>query len=130
MIVVLRTQPPPFAWAVFAVAYVSHELGLGDELREAFEVIPVPPERPWLDASRLALEEEYRSAADVFADRGAPPRAAKLRLDAGRHLIEQGRQSEGEIELQKALEFYRSVGATHYIKVIEGQLAGAQSESA
>ncbi|MDQ3122911.1 MAG: AAA family ATPase [Actinomycetota bacterium] len=125
LIVVLRTHP--FAWAVSSVANVAHELGLGDELREAFEEIPAPPERPWLDAARLALGKDYRSAADVFADRGAPPRAAKLRLDAGRHLIEQGRQSDGEIELRKALEFYRSVGATYYVDRCEALVSKAKT---
>lgn len=125
LIVALRTHP--FAWAVFAAAPVARELGLGEDLREAFEEIPAPPERPWLDASSLALRGDYRSAAAVFADHGALPRAAKLRLHAGQHLIEQGLQSEGESELRKALEFYRSVDATYYVDRCEALLQETRS---
>jgi hypothetical protein len=38
-------------------------------------------------------------------------------------LIEQDRRAEADVELQRALAFYRSVGATRYIRQAEGLLA-------
>ena len=52
-----------------------------------------------------------------------PPLEAWQRRSAGAQLIEAGRRAEGEVELQKALAFYRSVGATFFIQRAEALLA-------
>jgi hypothetical protein len=49
---------------------------------------------------------------------------------AGEELIETGRRAEGEEQLEQALTFYRSVGATFFIQRAERLLAAAQSASA
>ena len=41
-----------------------------------------------------------------------------------------GEQPKREVELERALAFYRSVDASAYVAQIESALAGAQSESA
>ena len=56
--------------------------------------------------------------------------AAESRFAAGERLIEQGLYAEGEVELERALEFYRSVGASYYVERGEALLAGTQSASA
>ena len=106
----------------FPQSPTADQLGVGDELHRAFEEIPEPGYRPWRDAALLALQGEYRPAADVFADMGNTTLEAKQRLYAGQHLIEQGSQAEGQAELQRALAFFRSVGATHYIGSAEALL--------
>ena len=46
-------------------------------------------------------------------------------MSAAEELIETGRRDEGEAELEKALAFYRSVGATFFIERGEALLAQA-----
>ncbi|CAN5746040.1 hypothetical protein BH20ACT14_BH20ACT14_05330 [soil metagenome] len=53
----------------------------------------------------------------------SPTLEAWQRRSAGEHLIEAGRRAEGEVELAKALAFYRSVGATFFIQRAEALLA-------
>ena len=55
---------------------------------------------------------------------------AETRLSAAEELIETGRRTEGEVELEKALTFYRSVGATFLVERGEALLATAKIESA
>jgi hypothetical protein len=45
-------------------------------------------------------------------------------------LIEQDRRAEADVELQRALAFYCSVGATRYIRQAEGLLAESAREEA
>jgi len=61
---------------------------------------------------------------------GATTFEAVARLLAGEELIETGRRAEGEAEIEKALGFYRSVGATFLVQRGERLLAQAQSASA
>jgi hypothetical protein len=42
-------------------------------------------------------------------------------------LIDQGVVAEGHMQLEKALAFYRSVGATRYIREANALLAGVKS---
>jgi hypothetical protein len=54
---------------------------------------------------------------------GSPTWEARLRLQAAEELIEAGRHTEGVVQLEKALDFYRSVGATFCINRAEELLA-------
>ncbi len=65
-----------------------------------------------------------------YARFGGSSFEALARLFGGEELIEAGRRAEGKAELEKALEFYRSVGATFFIQRGERLLADAQSASA
>ncbi len=46
-----------------------------------------------------------------------------MRLRAAERLVADGRRAEADVQLQKALAFYRSVGATRYIREGEALLA-------
>ena len=48
-----------------------------------------------------------------------------MRLAAARLLVEQGRRAEADEQLGRALAFYRSVGATRYLREGESLLAAA-----
>jgi class 3 adenylate cyclase/tetratricopeptide (TPR) repeat protein len=80
------------------------------------------PLSPWKDASIATAEGNYATAAEIFATRGAIEPAAFLRLRAAEQLIEAGRRAEADIHLRQALAFYRSVGATRYIREAEALL--------
>jgi class 3 adenylate cyclase/tetratricopeptide (TPR) repeat protein len=114
------------------LAAIARELGLHDELAAAVEATPTSgPRAHWRRLVQLMLDGELREAADVFAGIGTPTREADLRVAAGRRFLEQGLRHEGEVELEKALTFFRGVDATAYVAEIEALLAGsAQSESA
>ena len=45
-------------------------------------------------------------------------------------MLAAGRTADAQVELERALDFYRAVEASFYIEQIEGALAGAQSASA
>jgi 16S rRNA G966 N2-methylase RsmD len=68
---------------------------------------------------------DFGRAADIFAGFGSPTLEAEARLCAAEELIEAGQRAAGEAELQKALAFYRKVGATRYIQQGEALLAAS-----
>jgi hypothetical protein len=82
------------------------------------------------EAATLALTSDAIQAADLISGSGAVTIEANLRFRGGQRLLELGRYAEGKVELERALEFYRSVDASWYVAEIEAALAGTQSESA
>lgn len=76
------------------------------------------------------LAGELDLGADLMASAGNPTAEANLRKHSGLRMMSEGRTAEAAVQLERALEFYRSVDASSYVAQIEGALAGAQSESA
>ena len=107
--------------------FVAGQMGLRDEY---LEIVEQAPEGPWKDLIIVGAKGDLRGAGDLFATFGASSLEALARLFAGEELIEAGHRAEGAAELQKALEFYRSVGATFFVRRGEALLAEAQSASA
>ncbi len=105
-------------------------LGIREALLDAVDVNPLKRVVVWLSATRLALEGDLLAAAELVSQTGSVAWEAYLRFYAGEQLIALGKRAEGEAELRKALDFYRSVGASYYERRAEALLAGAQSESA
>jgi class 3 adenylate cyclase/tetratricopeptide (TPR) repeat protein len=81
----------------------------------------------WMQAAHHSLQGSFDHAAHVYAKIGSLPDEAYARLRAGRQLIEQGRRSDGEAELERSLAFWRQVEATAYIRECEGLLARVKS---
>jgi len=119
----LPDKPP----AAGDITEFADELGLAAEMRELVEA--APPGR-FQDAALAELDGDFERAAGIFADLGSLPDEADARLRAAEKLVDAGRRAEGEVELHKALDFYRSVGATFSIERAETLLASAQRESA
>ncbi len=94
-------------------ALFAEELGIAPPLRE-FAEASLPGRLR--DAALAALDGDLRRAADVFDAAGLLPCAAHARTLAAEELFRTGERAEGEAELVKALEFYRSVGATFFIE--------------
>ena len=122
----VRTNPA-FSVNVGRLAVVADRLGVRSEARELVELAP---DSPWKRAALAGLEGDFRRAAEIYDEMGLATLAAQSRFAAGELLIEQGKRAEGEAELVRALEFYRSVDATFFIERGEALLAGVQSESA
>ena len=106
---------------------VADQLELADEMRE---LIRRAPDGAWKRIALQVFDGELIAAADAFAEMEAATFEAQTRLDAARRLIAEGQPAQGEVELERALAFYRSVGAKFYIERGEALLASAQSESA
>jgi tetratricopeptide (TPR) repeat protein len=79
--------------------------------------------QPWLAAARAISDRDFRSAAERMVAIGARTLEAAIRFHAAVQLGREGRGDEAEAELQDALSFYRSVGATRYIREGEALLA-------
>jgi class 3 adenylate cyclase len=107
----------------------ADELGVTNDLRAAIEEAPGPEFRGWQDAFLLVLAGDLRGAANRFAAMGNAAFEARQRLHAGERFLASGQHAAGEVELEKALDFYRSVQATSFVERGEALLA-AQSESA
>ncbi|TML24071.1 MAG: hypothetical protein E6G28_01610 [Actinobacteria bacterium] len=103
-------------WLVWS--HSSH--GLDEELRELVERAP---EGRWKEIALASLDHDFSRAADLWLLSGSPTWEAFLRVRAAEELIETGHRVEGEIELQKAISFYRTVGATFFIQRGEQLLA-------
>jgi hypothetical protein len=65
------------------------------------------------------LDGEFVRAAEIYEAVGYLVFEADARFRAGRDLLERGRRAEGEAELDRALAFYRSVGAELLIRRAE-----------
>ena len=61
----------------------------------------------------------------LFAEMGVPRDEADARLRAAEKLVGEGRSTEADEQLQRALAFYRSVGATRYVREAEALLTAA-----
>jgi len=99
---------------------VAGELEIRDELREIMEPAP---EGPWKDLTLAGASGNLGRVANSFAGFGAVTFEAEVRLANGKGLVEAGRRPEGESEIQHALAFYRSVGASFFIQRGEALLA-------
>jgi class 3 adenylate cyclase/tetratricopeptide (TPR) repeat protein len=101
------TRAHTLAWTLVAA-------GRGEEAAEAFEQ---HADVPWAVAGAAYARGEYGAAADLSASMGATLHEAYDRLAAAR---------AGDIDqLEPALRFYRSVGATWYLRQGESILAAS-----
>jgi class 3 adenylate cyclase/tetratricopeptide (TPR) repeat protein len=108
----------------------AETLGILGDLRDAVAAGAGPRVPFWRRVVEQVLAGELLAAADSMASSGSPTIEANLRRHAGRRMLAEGETAMGAVELGRALEFYRSVDASHYIAQIETALAEAQSESA
>jgi tetratricopeptide (TPR) repeat protein len=100
------------------------KLGIVAEVRELYERARPTP---WRDAELALLSGDFATAAQIYADVGYHAIEAEIHLLAAEELIETGRRDEGEEQAARALDFYRSVGATFYIERCEALLSEAEA---
>ena len=66
-----------------------------------------------------------RRRAEQLGDMGSRPDEAFVRLRAAEAIVEAGRRAEANVQLERALAFYRSVGATAYVREAEALFAAS-----
>lgn len=97
-------------------------LGRRDEVRRW---LSTRRDSPWYVAARVLADQEFMAAAEAFDSMGAARLAALARLRAAEELLRTGRQAEADEQLRHALSFFRSVGATRFIRQAEALLAAS-----
>ncbi len=105
--------------SLHVIAWTLFGLGRGQDL---IEVLP-KSDIPWVQAAAAFAAGDLRRAAEICGGMGAATQEARDRLWLAEALIEQSRRAEANVELQRALRFYRSVGATRDIRQAESLLA-------
>jgi len=107
----------------------QQEIGLIDDrgqletrLREVLADAATNPSL-WVTAARLVLDRRFAEAAEIYAAMPFRPAEAEARVRAADQLISEGRRAEAELELERALAFWRSVGATRYLRQAQSLLA-------
>jgi class 3 adenylate cyclase/tetratricopeptide (TPR) repeat protein len=107
---------------VFAdLPWILRALGRSEELLAALEGTTV--RTPWIDAVAWIARADFVGAAEIYADMGTRPYEAFARLRAAERLVDEGHRAEADEQLHRALAFWRSVGATSYIRQGEALLA-------
>jgi class 3 adenylate cyclase/tetratricopeptide (TPR) repeat protein len=115
------------AAAASQLLIVGGALGIRDEFGE---LAALAPEGPWKELMLAGSAGDMARLADLYGRFGSLTSEAFVRMLAGEDLIASGQQAEGEAEIRRALDFFRSVGATLFVARCETALAGVQSESA
>ena len=77
----------------------------------------------WFDAAVAMAAGDFDTAADVYAVIGSRPDEALARLRAGQQHLLAGRLHRAESELGRAAAFWRSVGARHYLGMLDQRRA-------
>jgi len=100
-------------------ASAARQLGLEQEVLAALADYAATP---WTEAVRAYGQHDFAVAAEILHRIGTRPDEAEARLRAAEELVAQGRRAEADEQLQQALAFYRSVGATRYVRECEALL--------
>jgi class 3 adenylate cyclase/tetratricopeptide (TPR) repeat protein len=118
----LRQTPVAYIW-LRDLALVLTGLGRGADLVEALTLIDKAT--PWLEAAWAIASGEPARAVEIYARIGARPDEALARLRAAEVLSAAGRRPEAAAELERALDFFRSVKATAAIEASARLLAAS-----
>ncbi|HJS49069.1 MAG TPA: tetratricopeptide repeat protein, partial [Gaiellaceae bacterium] len=117
------THEPAHYW-VLDLAIAMFATGRAGDFLERLPALG--PSTRWAEAAELWAQGEFERAAEVLEEIGARPDEALARLRAAERLAGSGgRRAEADEQLRKALTFFRSVGATRYIREGEALLAAA-----
>jgi class 3 adenylate cyclase/tetratricopeptide (TPR) repeat protein len=113
----VREDPYARPWTL---AEVAVELGETSAVREIMAGLP---QSPGYRAMVAVLDGNFETAAEFYAEANIRLFEAEARLSHAEQLFAARRTGEGEAELEQALAFYRSVGATLFIERGEALLA-------
>jgi hypothetical protein len=100
-------DPQSIADSLCAHASILLAVGQVERARDAEQVLNIPGAPRWAAAAKAILARDATTAADLLAEIGHRPAGAYARLRTG------------DAELNGALAFYRSVGATRYVREAE-----------
>jgi class 3 adenylate cyclase/tetratricopeptide (TPR) repeat protein len=111
---------PALDWALIDLTFVAEALACASELDEKLDRTL---RTKWADAGHAVLRRDFVAAADDLDEIGVSELEALARLRAAETLLAEERRLEADEQLQRALAFWRSVGATRYIREGEALLA-------
>jgi class 3 adenylate cyclase len=110
---------PASSW-VFDLVCALESLGHPDDLLVAAEAVNV--KTAWLEAALAFTRGDYEVAASIFSRIGSRPDEALARLRTAETLIEADNEGRASVQLERALSFYRGVGAGAYVRQAEAVL--------
>jgi class 3 adenylate cyclase/tetratricopeptide (TPR) repeat protein len=84
--------------------------------------------RRWAEAARWYFAREFGRAAEAYREIGTLTDEAEARFRSGLMLLEEGKRPEGAADMERALAFYRGVGAAYYVRRGEEAMADAGLE--
>jgi class 3 adenylate cyclase/tetratricopeptide (TPR) repeat protein len=113
---------------VLDLAWILTALGRAEEFLIA--AAGVETLTRWHEAGVLFARGQVERAVDICAKIGVLPNEAYTRLRGAERLLEEGRPEEAEAQLERALLFYSTVGASAYIREAENLRASYGSEAA
>ena len=111
------------AFLLYAPALIAEKIGRRGQIRDYLARLPF--DTPWLRACRRLADGSFLEAAEVFVEMDHLPPEALARLRGAEVLVSEGRRPEADAQLERALAFFRSVGATRYLREGEALLAAA-----
>jgi hypothetical protein len=114
-------SPSTYLYVTPLFGVVLHALGRPGALER--RVAGARARTPWLEAGVAAAAGDFAGAAEVYQRIGARPDEAYARLKAAGTLLAQGRGGEASAQLERALAFFRAVGATAYEREARALLA-------
>jgi tetratricopeptide (TPR) repeat protein len=94
-----------------------------NETTTAHRILGQLPPAPGHLAMLAVLEGAFEDAARLYAEAGVLLFEAEARLRAAEQLFAAGRRADGEVELERALAFYRPIGAVLFVERGERLLA-------
>ena len=106
----LEKHPYARPWTLPEVA-----VDLGETATVRRVLASLPPS-PGYRAMLAVLDGDFGQASELYAEAGVLLFEAEARLRAAEQLLTAGRRVEGEVELERALSFYRSAGAVLFIE--------------
>ena len=109
---------------LYPAVFALDELGRLDDLRGVLPAEGASVVR-WVDAGRLHAEGDLAGAADVLREIGSATDEARTRIRLAEQLAAAGHRADADAELARATAFYRSVGATFYLRRAERVLAAS-----
>jgi hypothetical protein len=125
LLAMLVEQAEPHGVAEWSADLAAALVGLGrdSDLRELAAMKEGPT--PWLEAAAAFAGSDFERAADRYAEIGSLPDEAFARLRAAEQLLATGQRAEGNMQLQRAVAFYRKARATAYLRQAEALLAAS-----
>jgi len=112
-----------YAYGTLELGWVAHALGRERDVEDLFARDAAS--NRWARAALHVVRGDLTAAAQVLEEVGSAPDLAYARLRAAEVFVAAGRRAEADGELQRGLGFFRSVGATRYIREAETLLAAA-----
>ena len=104
-----------FTWLIH-LAWLVRDLDRSDDVPR------IQRAEPWNAAAAAIHRGAFAEAAAILSSSGMRTEEAYARLRAAEAFAEEGRRAEAQAQLERALAFYRSVGASAYVQRAEALL--------